>query len=302
MPEFADPMLLRLELGNALREIRDARGLTIVEVTAAMRARYGSSFSAAKISRLETAQRAAVPRDVHDLCIIYEVADEERERLVELAVQTHKTETPMPDDQARGYRLFAALEEVASNIREFTAMFIPGLLQTPGYARLVENLQIIVPDYYSPYAEIPDVPKNADDRVKMRLKRQEVLERDNPASLHALIDESVLRRRLSDPEIMREQLRHLIAMSERPNVHIQVIPFEIGLYPGSETSYWSILDFPEGRRGFSRTIYLETAAGSQVIKRDVDVSRMINTFDALTKLAKDASATREFLRACLAGL
>jgi transcriptional regulator with XRE-family HTH domain len=302
MPEFAGAMLLRWELGNALRRMRDERGMTIAEVTSAMKDRYGSSFSATKLSRMETARRTVIPRDVHDLCLIYGVPDEERERLVELAVQAHEGETPVTDEQVRGYLWYATLEEVASSIREYTTMFVPGLLQTPGYARVVENLQFIAPDYYSPYSEIEDVPRNADDRVKLRLKRQELLERENGAHLHVLIDESVLRRQLPDREIMREQLRHLVSMSQRPNITIQVISFEAGLYPGSETSYWSILDFPDGRNRPPTTIYMETANGAQIIERDADVSRMSAAFEALTRLALDATATREILDASLARL
>lgn len=302
MPEFAGPMLRRWELGNALRRIRDERGMTIAEVTVAMRARYGSSFSTTKLSRMETARRTVIPRDVHDLCMIYGVSDEEREQLVELAVQAHEGETPVTDEQVRGYLWYATLEELASSIREYTAMFVPGLLQTPGYARVVENLQVIVPDYYSPYTELEDVPRNADDRVKLRLKRQERLERDDAAHLHVLIDESVLRRRLPDVEVMREQLQHLISMSQRPNIRIQVIPFEVGLYPGSETTYWSILDLPDGGNRPPTTIYMETANGAQISERDADVSRMISAFDALTRLALDPTATRKILEALLQGM
>lgn len=302
MPEFAGTMLLRWELGNTLRRIRDERGMTIAEVTAAMKERYGSSFSITKLSRMETARRSVIPRDVHDLCMIYGVPDDERERLVELAVRAHEGETPVTDDQVRGYLWYATLEEVASSIREYTTMFIPGLLQTPGYARVVENLQFIAPLYYSPYTDLEDVPRNADDRVKLRLKRQELLERENAASLHVLIDESVLRRQLPDREIMREQLRHLLKMSQRPNIRIQVIPFEVGLYPGSETSYWSILEFPDGGNRPPTTIYMETANGAQIVEREADVSRMISAFDALTRLALDPAATRKIFEDSLSRL
>jgi transcriptional regulator with XRE-family HTH domain len=302
MPEFTGATLLRRELGHTLRRIRDERGMTIAEVTTAMKERYGSSFSVTKLSRMETARRSVIPRDVHDLCMIYGVPDEERERLVELAVQAHEGEAPVADKQLSGYLLYAALEQVASSIREYTAMFVPGLLQTPGYARVVENLQFIAPDYYSPYSEIEDVPRNADDRVKLRLQRQELLERENAATLHVLMDESVLRRQLPDRATMREQLRHLIKMSQRPNIKIQVIPFEAGLYPGSETSYWSILDYADAQDQSSTTIYMETANGAQIIERDADLSRMVGAFDALTHLALDPHATRTLLETTVVGL
>ena len=293
MPEFAGTMLRRRELGNALRRIRDERGMTIVEVTEAMKDRYGSSFSTTKLSRMETAQRNAIPRDVHDLCILYAVADDERERLVELARELHKVATPVTDAHMRGYLWFADYEAVATSIREYTAMYVPGLLQTPGYARVVENLQVAAPDYYSPRLEREDIPKNAEDRVTLRLKRQDVLERSDPPFLHVVLDESVLRRRLPDPDVMNTQLDHLVEMSKRSNISIQIIPFEAGLYPGSECSYWSILDFPRTDNMPPTSIYAESATGAQIIDRDTDIARMISAFEVLTRLALDPDTSRD---------
>ena len=301
MPEFTSPMLHRWELGNTLRRLRDERGMTIAEVTAAMKERYGSSFSVAKLSRMENARRTVIPRDVHDLCMIYEVPDDERERLIDLAVQAHK-ETPVIDDQVRGYLWYATLEQIASGIREYAAMFIPGLLQTPGYARVVENLQFTAPDYYSPRLELEDIPKNADDRVRLRQERQKILEREDPARLHVLIDESAIRRRLPDPEAMKEQLSHLVEMSKRPNIRIQLVPFEAGLYPGSECSYWSILNFPEGDDQPPTTVYAEAATGVQIIDREADVSRMSGAFDVLAQLALNPDASRRLLLDALQAL
>lgn len=298
MPEFTGTMLRRRELGSALRRIRDERGMTIAEVTEAMKERYGSSFSTTKLSRMETAQRNVIPRDVHDLCILYAVADDERERLVELARALHKVVTPVTDAHLRGYLWYVDYEAVAAGIREYTAMYIPGLLQTPGYARAVENLQVAAPDYYSPRLEREDIPKNAEDRVALRLKRQEVLERSNPPFLHVVLDESVLRRRLPEPGVMNAQLDHLVEMSKRSNISIQVIPFEAGLYPGSECSYWSILDFPRAENMPPTSIYAEAVTGVQIIDRDVDVTRMISAFEALTHLALDSAASTDHIISC----
>jgi transcriptional regulator with XRE-family HTH domain len=300
MPEFAGPMLRRRELGSALRRIRDERGMTIAEVTAAMQERYGSSFSVAKLSRMETARRAVIPRDVHDLCAIYEVSDEERERLVELAIEAHKGEVTLRSNQERDYLWFVTLEKIASGIREYSAVFIPGLLQTAAYARSVENLQVMTPAYYNPHVEHVNILKHADDRVTVRLDRQEILIQDDPVQLHVVIDEGAIRRRLPDPEIMEGQLNHLVEMSKRPNLRIQIMPFEAGLYPGAETTNWSILDFPDGNGQPPRTVYLEAATGVQITERDADVSRMTSAFETLTQMALDPSASRDLIIAVLA--
>lgn len=299
MQEFASPMLRRWELGSALRQLREDRGMTIADVTAAMRQRYGSSFSAAKLSRMETARRGVIPRDVHDLCLLYEVPADQRERLVELAKSARSADLPTGDEHDRGYRWFAALEAVASGICEFSSMFMPGLLQTAAYAHFVENLSSIAPDYYKTRLEADDISEIAEDRVRMRLDRQQVLEREDPVRLHVVIDENALRRRLPDPEIMPEQIGHLVRMSKRPNIVVQVIPYAVGLYPGSESSYWSILDFPAGENRPPRTVYAETAFGIRILDREPDVAPIMRTFDTLTSLALSPEESREHMQQIL---
>jgi transcriptional regulator with XRE-family HTH domain len=292
MPEFASPMLRRWELGNALRRIREERGMTIAEVTAAMREHYGSSFSTTKLSRMETAKRGVIPRDVHDLCMLYEVPDPDREHLVELAKSARGPEVPGLDEQNRGYLWFTTLEQVATGIKDYSLMFVPGLLQTADYARAVENLSFVFPEYYGPLLEAGNVSANADDRVRVRLERQLLLERENPLRLHALIDAAVLRRRLPEPETMRRQIEHLIRMSKRPHIQIQIIPFEAGLYPGSECSYWAILDFPPGAEQPPRTVYAEAAGSNQLFDNEADVNRMTRTFEVLSRIALGPDKSR----------
>jgi hypothetical protein len=301
MPEFAGPMLRRWELGNALRRLREDRGMTIADVTAAMKELYGSSFSTTKLSRMETAKRGVIPRDVHDLCVLYEIPAAHREHLMALAKSARDAETPISDDHTRGYLWFAELEQVATSIREYTLMFVPGLLQTASYARVVENLQFVAPEYYELRIDPENISGDADDRVKRRMDRQRLLERENPVRLHVVIDEGVLRRRLPDPGIMREQLEHLIRMSQRAHIVIQVVPFEAGLYPGTECAYWSILDFAGGDLQPPRTVYAEAAAAIQITDREAEVARMASAFDVLIRLALDPERSRELIEAVLRG-
>ena len=294
MPEFTSPMLRRWELGNALRRIRDERNMTIADVTVAMKERYGSSFSTTKLSRIETAKRGVIPRDVHDLCVLYGVSDEVRDQLVEMAVSTHNIETPSAEEGGRGYPWYIALEQVASKVSEYTMLFMPGLLQTSAYATAVENLQSVAPEYYDPQLEPEEVPDNAADRVKIRLERQALLERADPIALHAVIDESALHRRLPDAGVMRAQLHHLVEMSKRPNITIQVMPFSAGLYPGSECSHWSILDFPDAGQP-PRTVYAEAANGIQFLDRQPEVARLVSAFEVMTSLALTPETSRDLI-------
>jgi transcriptional regulator with XRE-family HTH domain len=300
MPEFAGPMLRRWELGNALRRLREDRGMTIAEVTTAMKERYGSSFSPTKLSRMETAKRGVIPRDVHDLCVLYKVPDEEREYLVELAKSTRDYDKQHLDDvlARQGYSVYLALEQTALQSREYTTMYIPGLLQTAEYAQVVENLSYISPAYYNVREE--DIPETTAGRVHLRVQRQEVLHRaEDPLRLHVLIDENALRRRLKESGVMERQLRYLLTESERPNISIQVLTFETGLYPGAESGYWTILDFPPDDLHPNRTVYLEAARGPVLFDRETEVAGMVAAFETLSHLALDLDRSRDFIEKVL---
>ncbi|HET9173627.1 MAG TPA: helix-turn-helix transcriptional regulator [Actinospica sp.] len=292
MPEYAGPMLSRWELGNALRRIRDERGMTIAEVTAAMKEHYGSSFSPTKLSRMETAKRGVIPRDVHDLCMLYGVPDEQRERLIALAKSSRETDEWYGDTDPSGYRRYVALEQIAIKSTEYTMTYIPGLLQTAEYALTVESLVHLAGGYYDPMLEAPE---RADDRVDLRLRRQQLLSRDNPLQLHAIIDENALRRRLQKPGVMSEQLHHLISESRKPNIDIQVMPLDIGLYPGAEASYWSILEFPPGDQYPRKTAYAESALGGRLIKRELDVTRLASAFEVMSRMALNPAESRALM-------
>jgi len=292
MPEFAGPMLRRWELGNALRRLRERRHMTIAEVTVAMKERYGSSFSTTKLSRMETAKRGVIPRDVHDLCLLYGVPDEERDHLVELAKSAREHDEWHADTDPRGYRRYVALEQVATRVSEYSAMYIPGLLQTSAYAIEVENLQFLAMDYYGPMIEAPE---HAEDRAKLRIYRQRLLDGEPPLELRAVIDENVLRRRMPQPGVMTGQLKHLLEQSTKPNISIQIISTDRGVYPGSESSLWKVLDFPEGDQQLSRAAYVEAVLGGRVIEREADVTRLASAFEVLTGLALNPRESRSLI-------
>jgi|SRR5450755_640638 transcriptional regulator with XRE-family HTH domain len=111
------------------------------------------------------------------------------------------------------FRPFAAYEEIATALRSFEHTLVPGLLQTPEYARAVLAVR-------------PNTsPDELDDMVAARLARQAILDQDSPPALWAVIDEAVLHREIGGAKVMADQLLHLVDMSDRPNVTLQVIPY-----------------------------------------------------------------------------
>jgi transcriptional regulator with XRE-family HTH domain len=293
-------MLQRWELGNALRRIREERGMTIADVITAMHEQYGFGFSNAKLSRIETAKRGVLPRDVQDLCVFYGVSDAEREHLIQLAMSARQPEHFQTSEDSRGYLWYLTLERIATRIREYSSMFIPGLLQTPEYSSIVENLASLSPQYYyseSPPAELPHTPAG---RSALRIERQKLLDQKSPLQLHAIIDENAFRRRLPHAGVMEGQLRHILQATSRPNIRIQVIPYEVGLYPGAENTYWSILDTPPGEQHPPRTVYTESFTGAHILDSEAEVARMDEAFDAISRLALKPEDSRSLVSRILA--
>jgi transcriptional regulator with XRE-family HTH domain len=213
-PATGSPTVLRILLGAQLRRLRQAKRITLEDAGKAIGA------SSSKFSRLETGRVDFKDRDVTDLLTLYGVTDEEeRDALRALARRAnapgwwHDYSDVLPPY----FEAYVALEEAATQIRAYEVQFIPGLLQTEDYARAVT----VLGHHNAPARAI-------ERRVRLRMTRQAVLDREEPPNVWAVIDEAVLRRPAGSPAIMRGQLQHLADLAKRPNVTIQIIPFETG--------------------------------------------------------------------------
>lgn len=287
MTSELSPTLRRWELGRALREIREAQGKTIEQVSADLSEAYTTGFSAAKISRLETGKRGANPRDVRDLCDYFGVDAVERDRLVGLA-KAVRSETRLQGAR-EGYAEYVAIEARARAMRTYEPMFVPGLLQTLDYAK----------ETFDSYAPLD--PDSSDERAKaliqVRLERQRRLEGPEPLTLNAIIDENVLHRLVGSTGVMAQQLRHLTVMSERPNISLRVIPAHRGLYPGCESSGFAMLELDESERIRENVCYVEGLVGPVWAESAADRERVAQTFEYLEGIALSVDLSREFINA-----
>jgi transcriptional regulator with XRE-family HTH domain len=207
------PTVRRRRLAAELREIRESKGKSGDAVAAALK------WSPSKISRYERAKTGLQPREVERLLDYYEVTGSRRDLLLALAEDAAQKGwwEQFADALSEDYQQFIGLEHEASAISVWHVDVVTGLLQTEGYARHI----------ISSYSKVePVAPGMIERQVRVRMRRQQVLDRDPPLHLKVVLDESVLKRRVGDELVMAEQLQRLVAASERDNVEIRVLPLD----------------------------------------------------------------------------
>jgi transcriptional regulator with XRE-family HTH domain len=264
--EGASPTLRQRELGLRLRDLRIGLGLTIEEVAEQL------ECSATKISRLETAGRRAVPRDVRDLCQIYGVTDQtEVEELMNLARQGRQ---PGWWDEYSDLRLspLIGLEQEAVAVTSFSMYYIPALLQTADYARaIIKGIARKME------------PQIVDERVEARMHRQQLLEREPRLRYRALLDEAVLHRLVGGPAVMAVQLDKILKHQEDETAAVQVIPFSMGAHAGADSNF-DFLEFGERSRQ-GPVVYIEGLVINHYQERPAEIKRYRESIDQLRDMA-----------------
>jgi transcriptional regulator with XRE-family HTH domain len=279
VPEVRSPTVRRRELGALLRKLRTEKGLTVEQAAEQL------MFSMSKLSRMETGHGAATPRDVRDLCVLYEVTDQsERDHLMALAREGKQQGWWQPYDLP--YSTYVGLEAEATSIRTFHPSVVPGLLQTEEYARAVH-------DAAAPELQIGSLtPDVVEQRVKARLRRQTLLRNVNPLGFWAVLDEAVMHRVVGGPRVMEKQLGHIIEMTAFRNVTVQIVPYGVGAHP-APGSMFNILEF---EAAVSDVVYVEGLAGWIYIERPEDVSRYNRVFARLAEMALDPTGSTDLIR------
>ncbi|AOS63311.1 helix-turn-helix domain-containing protein [Actinoalloteichus hymeniacidonis] len=245
-------MVRRWQLAETLRNLREQSGLTHDQVLAELSGQ--GRWSRPKLSRIENREQGVKAREVEQLLNVYRVTESSlREWLLELANTprergwTVDVRKSLPED----FHRFLALESALVASRQFETLLIPGLLQTPEYARaLISGIG-------------PQLPEDeVERRVAARITRQQILARTNAPTLHAIVDAGALERPVSEPRVMRGQMRRLVEAAELPHVTVQVLPKSAGGGPAVEGPF-SILTLQDPipdigySEGPGRAVYIE---------------------------------------------
>ena len=280
-------------LARELRQLRELTQLHGKDVAARL------GWSAAKVSRIETGRTGVSTDDLERLLELYRVPDPQATYLRRLAPSARPKGwwDAYADTLSSGYANLIRLEAGSQALRCYAALVPHALLQSPAYDR-----QIILATWETlAQAEV-------DRRVQACRRRQDVLDagpRGRPLQLSAVIDESVLHRRVlaadddRDAAIRRGQLEHLLAAAARPNVTIQVLPFTAGLPPVTAGSF-SILDSLAS--GAPDVVYLENKTRVFVIDAETEVHRYTQAFDYLSTQALTPQASIDLIEQTLRNL
>ncbi|MFJ7414429.1 DUF5753 domain-containing protein [Streptomyces sp. NPDC098077] len=240
-----------------------------------MRTADALTASVAKVAKIE---RGLVPirdPDIRALCHLYGEADSAAvDRLLALAkADRERRKAKGWWNQYPGLESmveYVALEDIASSLRTWQLAIVPGLLQTPDYARAlaVGNGSWEDPDEIEPF-------------VEARMARQARLTGDRPLELWAVMHESALRQLVGGRQVMREQLGHLLDMARQPNVKLQVMPYLAGAHPGM-TSAFTIVSFADP--GALDVVHMDTTSSTLWLESDTDAARHVTLFDRITRL------------------
>ncbi|RIW49511.1 XRE family transcriptional regulator [Micromonospora endophytica] len=275
MPRFTPATPRSRRLGRELRKLREAKELTGEETAKLVRC------STSRISRIESGEIKLRPGDVMELLVTYGIRIDEEPGTSLLELARDLREEGWWQRIGGKYATYIAYETEAVELKNFEPMLVPGLLQTERYAREVNII-----------GRETD-PETVDQRVAARMTRQEVLHRQpTPLRMHAILSEASLRTEVGGPEVLSEQLHHLVKVSRLPNITIQVLRFEAGAHL-ADSSGFALLSFEQDEPPLG---YIETLAGELFLESSRDLARLSAAYDNLRMLARSPAESIKFIK------
>jgi transcriptional regulator with XRE-family HTH domain len=282
------PIVRRRRLGHELRRLRETAGLTGDQVIE----RIGWA-SASKLSRLENGRSRPDLGDVLDLLDLYGVDGASRDELIAITRDAGNTRAwlrayPVMTPQQRDW---AELEAGCVDIREYAPMFVPGLMQTPEYARL----RLISARPLAGPTSDGRGPENLENQINARIARQALLTRRMDAPRYdAVLEETALFGRGGPPDILRGQAGHLRRVGALPNVTIRVLPrtATVGNWYLAHTSF-SIYRFADPQD--PETVAVEALERDMFVNETDEVRHYATVYEWLRDAALSPEDSMEWL-------
>ncbi|MCC9707799.1 helix-turn-helix transcriptional regulator [Streptomyces sp. MNU76] len=264
-------------LGSELRKLRERAGLSSTEAAQLL------GIKQHQVSNMEAGRLGVSPDRVRMLACHYECPDKV---LVEALTRMTRTRqrgwweeyrellpTPLLD--------LAELEHYAKSLRDAITARIPGLLQTREYA-----LEI----FRQAVTELS--PPDIEHRLSFRIKRQAILfHEDDPTPYEAVIHEAALRMRVGGSTVARQQLQHLLDMSDLSHITLRAISFDAGAYPGSGQSiHYAFAHVPQ-----LDTVYLDQSHGLAFLDAEAQLHKYRTLFDRIEAVTLAPEKTRDLI-------
>ncbi|MFC4901707.1 helix-turn-helix domain-containing protein [Streptosporangium amethystogenes subsp. fukuiense] len=271
---MASPTVRRRRLSAELIRLREQAGLSVEEAGRRL------EWSRGRLNKME-ANKWTRPDlgNIRALLDLYSVTDRaQREAILTLARQSReKGWWANYQDIWRGS--LAGFEAEASLINTYEDLRVPGLLQTEDYATaMFKGGQVM---------ESPQISR----RVEARLARQTILRDETRPTLWAVIDEAALTKTIGGPSVMRQQLRHIIEISAKPNIYVQILPDSAGAHAAMDGAF-TILNFRD--QGDPSIVYIETATSDLYLESPEEIERYKLIFDLIrsSALSPESSVAR----------
>jgi transcriptional regulator with XRE-family HTH domain len=269
------PTAYKLQLGATLETLRTAAGLEKEDAATRL------ECSISKIVKIEHGDVGVRPAELRDLLDLYRVKAEDRSEIEELgrAAKKRRPRTPYGSVIPDRFRKFFHLEETATEIQTYDPELVHGLAQTEAYARAVT------------VANPLHRPGDVERLIQARMARQKRLVAPDAPRLWLVLNEGAIRRVVGGRAVMRDQLQHLIALSKRRNITIQVVPYEAGAHAATGFSFIVLV---RGSAGPS-IVYLENVTDASFVDDPARVANYELVFRQLLTSALSPSSTVKLL-------
>ncbi|MFM9610093.1 helix-turn-helix domain-containing protein [Streptomyces niveiscabiei] len=271
------PTLRQRKLGADMKRLREAAGIGQKEAAAEIDGQQS------KISKMETGKLRLRRLELLALLDLYGVKDERvRVDLLTLLRESGQRQYFPEYELGVNLREIVALESECTRIEEFAAMYTPGLLQTPEYAyAMIQG--------FDPWR----TPEDVEHYVGLRMARQGVFEQEEPPQTVFILDEGVVRRPIGGPEVMVKQLGHLLELAKKPQVTIQVVPFEQAVYAGLEGSFRILIN--EDATTLD-VVEIDTVTKALFMQDAADVTSHRKLFDEIRASALSSRQTADLIK------
>lgn len=279
MADRPGPTLRRRKLVKELIAARQSVGMNASQLAAEI------DLKPSAVSKIEKGSQGLTVRNIKAYARVTGLSKAKTDELVLLAANDDSYDdwlVEFREDMPDWFALYPELEQDAVQIWNYGAELVHGLAQTPDYAEAIVR------------SGLPEISAEELDRsVQLRKRRQERLDRSRPPKLRLVLNEAVLRRQVGGETVMSEQIRHLLTLSEKSHIEIQVLPFSAGAHPGMKTGF-TLLRFPEGFDDMD-CVYLENENGGVWQEVLEHVARYSEVFEQLCEMALSPEETRALL-------